>query len=612
MKGYWHFPAIAAACSILTIALNTYALAVALFIWLSYLYYFKHLRIFPIVLSFLSFLFFSAYIPSIDDTIEEIVSNPLAIQSTGKIISSITKTDKRISFTIKNDKKQSVLVVLFLKKDEASVPYNELKHGAVCTINGVESDASTARNPGQFDYSLFLKKQGITKQLTVKSAEHIKCEGSSKLLHRIHKMRNVMTEYINEAANEKTAPWINALIFGERALLDEDTVDLFNRWSLSHLLAISGLHIGIIVAIMYTLFVRFNIVTKEKALWIVLLFLPLYSFLAGSQPSVLRATMMTTFVIVLKKFDYHLRIGDVISIIFLIYILFDKYIVYQLGFQFSFVVTFALILSREWFGQTNVRLYQLFQISFVSQMAILPLYIVHFSTFHPLSIFLNVVVVPYFTLFVLPYLFVLLVLSIFPSFVFHMVENMFIWTHDLFLTFLKAVDKWTYFPFITGEISLHWIIVYCILFVIFMYNLQIKQIKQAFYYGCCIVVLVIWLPLRPYFSPVGVVTMLDIGQGDAFIIELPYRNGVFIVDAGSEFSFTSNEPNNKVYKQIIRPYMHSRGIHTVDAVFLSHEDIDHVGSLNYIIDDLIINEVIISNAYEMDLALEKKLRKKGV
>src|SRR5690625_6775407 len=79
--------------------------------------------------------------------------------------------------------------------------------------------------------------------------------------------------------------------------------------------------------------------------------------------------------------------------------------------------------------------------------------------------------------------------------------------------------------------------------------------------------------------------MLDIGQGDAFVIELPYRKGVILIDAGASFSFKDFKPSERVYSQIIQPYFYYRGITDIDAIIVSHEDIDHNGSIPFIVED---------------------------
>src|SRR5699024_11755553 len=116
-------------------------------------------------------------------------------------------------------------------------------------------------------------------------------------------------------------------------------------------------------------------------------------------------------------------------------------------FQLSFAVTFGIILSQKWVGASNTSLESLLKISFVSQMVILPLQIHYFSIFDPSSILLNLIVVPYFTLFAIPILFFLLFLSLIPFvltwmfvFVFHFfLENLFTFFIFVDVTFIYSL-----------------------------------------------------------------------------------------------------------------------------------------------------------------------------
>src|SRR5699024_10525890 len=123
--------------------------------------------------------------------------------------------------------------------------------------------------------------------------------------------------------------------------IDEDVTGLFQKWSLSHILAISGLHVGLVVGLLYLLLVKLNIVTKEKAEWLMICFLPFYVLLAGGEPSVKRACGMVLLFIILNKIKLRFSVTDTLSIVFLLLIIFDKFIVYHAGFQLSFAVTFG-------------------------------------------------------------------------------------------------------------------------------------------------------------------------------------------------------------------------------------------------------------------------------
>lgn len=615
MKGYWHIAALSVVVSVLTIIFENYWFVIVLFLWLCYLFYYKRLGKLPLLIALTFFLFFSFYIPTIDKT-----ENSTHIKDThqqifhGKIVRPLLISPTKVDFIIKDEISNQKLLVIYFPNDDGALnrgKYKELAHGATCTISGQTDEPSVSRNPGQFDFSYYLKSQGLSGQVIVSNLTDIQCDGSS-FFNKIYSFRTKILYYVSESMSKETAAWLSALVLGDDSLLDESIVDLFQRWGLSHILAISGLHIGLFVGIVYFLIVKLNFVTKEKAQWMMIFFLPIYALIAGGQPSVLRASIMVLIFIILNRIKLKLSVTDALSIVFIVLILFDKYIVYHVGFQLSFAVTFGLVLSRDLISSTPSTFYQGLQISFISQMMILPFQFAYFSLFQPLSILVNVIVVPYFSLLVIPLMFLMLFISPLPHTFIGFIDHTFVNTQHLFIKMIEWIDRIANYPFVIGDFPVMVAVVYYFMFYFCMYYLQRRKLVDAFKYGFLLTILLIGLVLRPYFSPVGTVTMLDIGQGDAFVIELPYRRGVFLIDAGSRFSFTDFEPTTKVYKHIIKPYLYSRGITEIDAILISHEDIDHMGSVDFLIEDMSVDQVIISQYYELGIEQERLWEKQGV
>ncbi|WP_461181384.1 DNA internalization-related competence protein ComEC/Rec2 [Virgibacillus kimchii] len=599
MKGYWHLPAAAAVVCILSVHLGYGILFICFFIWLIWLHVSNRLGKIPIILSLTCYIFFYIHIPSIDLHTAE-MNEPAQETINGIISSEADITKKKVEFTLQKENGYKILILYFPpQKDTPDFShYTELKYGASCIVHGKEEIPDESRNPGEFNYREYLLTRGITKQVIISSLDDLSCEGSA-FLHHFYSLRLTLYQYVGENVSAFTAAWLNALVLGNDTGIGEETIDLFQRWSLSHILAISGLHIGIIVSLVYFLLIKLNITTKEKAASIMLLILPVYALLAGGAPSVWRASGMVLLFIMLNKFRLRLSLTDVLSIVFLLFIVFNPYIIYHVGFQLSFAVTFALLLSGKWISSSNYMLFKSMQISFVAQMMILPLLIAYFSYFQPLSILLNVVVVPYFTFFVIPFMFIFLLTSPF-SILTNVFDQFFMFVHQYFLDFIEWIDAYLNFPWITGSMPFYFIVAYYAFFFLMMLHLERNNRKKAFMFGVCISLLMLCLLVRPYLSPEGRITMLDIGQGDAIVIELPYRRGVIMIDAGSRFSFEDMEASNTVYKQIIKPYLYSRGIRKIDAVFLSHEDIDHMGSVTYMVKELEIDQILISDYYELD------------
>src|SRR5699024_5931116 len=246
-----------------------------------------------------------------------------------------------------------------------------------------------------------------------------------------------------------------------------------------------------------------------------------------------------------------------VSWLFIILIIINPSLLNHIGFQFSFAVTFSLLISLKWLNQTNNRISQSFKISFISQMIILPLQLHYFSVFQPLSIFLNVIFILFLTILC------------------ELLYYIFVGMHTMFVDTLLNLYILFSDYFVIGDLSfVHFLIYYLILFM-FMWAIEKNKIKYSVILVTIFVIFILFLNNKEVFSPEGRVTMLDIGQGDAIVIELPYRKGVFMMDIGSSFSFTDMKPSSKVYKQVIKPYLYHRGIDSVDGIFLSHDHLDH-------------------------------------
>ncbi|MBU5466455.1 DNA internalization-related competence protein ComEC/Rec2 [Virgibacillus sp. MSJ-26] len=561
---------------------------------------FKRLGKTVILLSLTSSLFFIFHIPSLPDNHSsvDLIESSNNLTLIGKITGIVANKERSVQFYFQTENpSQKYLAIYFPNSNNNSntKPIKSLNTGATCQITGNIVIPEKNTNPGEFNYQHYLKTQGMQFQLVIDSLTDIQCEGISTL-GKIYESRETIQDYMLNTYSKDTAAWIVALILGDDSLLEERTIDLFRDWSISHLLAISGLHVGLIVALIYFILIKTGIMTKEKAQWFMLFFLPIYALLAGGEPSVWRASIMVFLFIVFSKLKLKLSVSDVVSIVFLLLIFFDGYIIYHIGFQFSFIVTFSLILSRDWLIQTSSRFFQLINISFVSQMVILPFQFIYFSMVQPLSILLNVIVVPYFSFLIIPGMFLMGILSPLP-FIPSMLDKLFLLLHERFLILLELLDKKLNYPWVNGSFPLMFIILYYVIICMLMISINRKELVQAFKYGVTLTLFITALLIRPYFSPYGSVTMLDIGQGDAFIIELPYRQGVIFMDAGATFSFSEMDFTDRVYEQIIKPYLYSKGIQSIDAIFISHEDMDHMGSVDVLVEEFSVDQIYISPYY---------------
>ncbi|WP_338157638.1 DNA internalization-related competence protein ComEC/Rec2 [Piscibacillus halophilus] len=453
-------------------------------------------------------------------------------------------------------------------------------HGSSCIVKSYIQTPNAATNPGQFNYQQYLANQGI---LYVSfDTEILKCQGRSFLSH-FFEWRYVIQQNIINQISEQSYAWINALLFGQREGLPDDIIKSFQYWGLSHLLAISGLHVGIFLGICYVVLSKWTRLTIEQSKWLILVIIPIYIIIAGAQPPVLRAGLMAIFVIVLSFMKQSkLDVTDILSIVFMVLLIVDPYLMYQLSFQFSFAVTFALILSRKLLKNDSWLMISL-KVSLISQLVILPLQFYYFYFTNVLSFAMNLIYVPYFSILVLPFLLsITLSVFIFPDKVVAFLDYAFIMIHEKMMKVILLIGEPSFAQWVVGQPNLVIMVVYGILFLWFMYSWEAGYLKRA---GVISILMVgLWyIQLGSHYIDKSLkITVLDVGQAESIVIELPNRSGIYVVDVGEEIRFNSGH-EHKNFNDIIKPYLWSKGISRIDGIIISHYDTDHAGSLEQII-----------------------------
>ncbi|MFD1412884.1 DNA internalization-related competence protein ComEC/Rec2 [Oceanobacillus jeddahense] len=606
MTGYWHFPAIASVLAILYLILDMKWLLLLFIVWLLWLKLLKKMNRTVWLITIFSFLTFVYIVPVVPQT--EYEESSIAAEVTGNIEGEVKASSKQIQFTLQPlHHSTKLLVTYFPEKEEnyRDIPLeHSLFHGSRCTIHQQIEIPPSSTNPAQFDFRHFLLQKQITHQAVLQDFNDIECISEKGMLSFLYQLRTDLLNRMEDTWSEDTAVWINAIVFGDASAMEESITELFQRFGLSHIIAISGTHVTLVIAFLYLMLVKGNIITKEKTYLFLMVFLPVYSVLAGANPPVLRAAIMMVGLLIFQKYRWKFPYSDLLCIVFMIFILWDPYIIYHVGFQFSFAVTFSILLSQKWISQSKSPVWKVFQVSFIAQMAILPLQIYYFNIFHPLSIFMNLMVIPYFTFFVIPVMYVFAVISFLPDKMIIFLNDIFVFIHERTLQFIGWIDQTLFPPMYLDKLSIISVIIYFVCFLLFMQFLEYKQEKAAAIIGIIFILPILMTASKPYFQDEGIVTMFDMGQGDAILVEAAKREAVVMIDAGAAFHFEDMEPTRGVYKNIIRAYFHQRGIKELDAIIISHDDVDHFGSVRFILEEVNVQELIVSPYFDVTLLEE--------
>jgi len=327
----------------------------------------------------------------------------------GRVIEQTAKTDFDTTFKIKvisadHQKVNGEMLCFFPSKISSDIikaiePNNELVFIAKC------EPIAPPKNPYQFDYKTYMERKGIYWRAYIQSIGHINQNSKSKeIKSHIEYLRNYLANTIDKHFNNESASVLKTLLLGKRNDLDEELYQNYVDAGAVHILAISGLHVGIITSILLFFLQKIpNTLLSYRLIRYLTLSIGLWAFalIAGSSPSVLRATLMFNLIgLSLLIRDKGGRFDSLmLSMLFLLLI--NPSYLYDVSFQLSYaavfsILTFYPIALRWWFPENKyVRyLWSLVAVGFTAQIVVIPISLYYFHQFSILFFISNLVVVP--------------------------------------------------------------------------------------------------------------------------------------------------------------------------------------------------------------------------
>lgn len=447
-------------------------------------------------------------------------------------------------------------------------------HKSQFLITGTFEDPSPPSHKFSFNMEAYLKNNGARKILSIESISRITEENMG--LNKIEDRRALLKDHIREHFPQSLSTEAEALLIGEREKMSVDEQRIYQTLGISHLFAISGLHVAIAAGLLYFLLVRAGI-RIETALLFMLIVLPLYAILAGSAPSVWRAVSMVSAVLLGRLLQFRISPAHILLISFTAFILINPYVLYKIGFQLSYGACFGIIYSWKFLSVSGSAFIKGLVVTFISQFTLYPLLLFHFYELSLSAFIVNSLFVPLYTLVILPANFFLLFLTFLfqpaADFVFYFYEPL-----------RNRLGDWTFWlstlPYQMWNPGKPHTAVLAVMAasVLLFYALAEKRFSWK----------LVWIPLlpallisiAPYADPRLKLTFLDVGQGDSAVIELPHRKAVYLVDSGGVLRFDQEDfqKRGKPYeigRQVVTPYLKGKGISSIDAMVLSHPDADH-------------------------------------
>lgn len=278
----------------------------------------------------------------------------------------------------------------------------EVIPGACVQIAGTIDLPKQKRNPGCFDYRLYLRSLGIRTVMTAQRIEPA-VDGKHSLLRRaagtfagrLYVYKEAFLERLSAQADPKTTTLLRAILFGEKGELDEDVMESFRRNGTAHILAVSGLHVGIIYAFLLKLLSLIPVPAGGRSReWLFLgligSFFLCYMILASFSPSVVRAVVMVLLHAFAKSSGRRYDLNSAAFAVFIAVLVHNPFMLFNTGFQMSFLSVLSMCLIIPFVK----KLYSGILLASLSvQIGLGPFVMYHFHVLSLLAVFINVPVI---------------------------------------------------------------------------------------------------------------------------------------------------------------------------------------------------------------------------
>lgn len=498
--------------------------------------------------------------------------------------SKYTKDDKEfIGIVTKYEVKEDKMTIKIKAKEKLLITYkyqdkefNNLSYGDKIKVKGTLITPSKNTNQNTFNYQKYLYYKKI--YYLVEATSINKIANNHNYLYTI---KNTLYQKINKL---KSSNYIKTLLFCDNTL-SKEIKESYRINGISHLFSVSGMHINFFVSIIY---LYLNKITYNKRIKYLItnIFIITYLILFPSS-SLLRSAVMS----ILYSINYLLKLKikkiDILLLTLGVSLLINPFIIYDLGYIYSYTITFFLVLSSSTLKKKN-KINKIIYISLLSFLVSIPITIYNSYEINIISILLNIILVPIISIIILPLTILTYIFPILDSI-------LYLFTNTL-ETISLFISKINITKIIFPKPSLLIIVLYYIIFLLSYQN------KKYFYLN---IILLIIIYIYPYLNSNFEVVMFEVGEADCHLIKYPYNKNTILIDTGK---------NEYKIKNEVIPYLKSIGIKKIDYLIITHGDEDHIGGSITLINNFQVKNVILNKGTFTDIEKEliKNLNKKKI
>ncbi len=542
-----------------------------------------------------------------------------------------------------DDPVQTVSTKVLIRFDEL-IP---LRYGRKLTLTGVLHQPDTKRNPGGFDYRAYLARQNVYGIISHQGLLRLGDQVGFPPLRWIEALRlgteriidDVYGKYKDTETSGLHAQLLKGILLGKRGDLPTETLDIFRNSGTFHVLAVSGLHVGLIAMFCFVAFSKFRIPTLPYRIppkvvsLLTIVAIVIYACLVGFRPSVFRAALMATLYLFARIIDRDADIYNLLAVAALALLVLNPTQVWDVGFQLSFVAVVAIVYfvqkmekpiqklwdtseSDEISGLVKYKKLALkwlvlsYLVTFAAQLGTSPFIAYHFYRSYPLGIIVGPFAVGLVSLIV-----GVGMTSVLVGFIFlPLAKILAVFNHTIMFIFLKLIgffgQEWGIMKIAPPSFGL--IVVYIALILgITHWRYVYQQWRTASLIGLSVFAIWVWDSAFHEQGRLLEVVTLDVGQGDAAIVRFP-DGKTMLIDGGIQRSYYDEKRQRLVEydvgERVIEPFLDANGIRQLDLVVLSHPDLDHGGGLAYILQNYKVMRVIGIADMQLEASTHKRLR----
>ena len=544
---------------------------------------------------------------TVDDAITgQLVLNPNQLKVNGDLVTGTATLEA-------GTKHEKVFFYYVLESESEQRAFLQLRQVVRVSFEGTIEEIEHARNKGNFDAKNYYLSLGVMHALKV---ERLNSGMKSVPGFRsfVEYLRSWLLQGIRSQKDSRIKQYTLALLLSDRSGFSEEEWEQYKQLGLLHLLAISGLHISLMVACIERLCWRSGI-TREKTRGLLVLFVVFYGFVIGWNISGTRAIGMVVFAAVSKPFIKKRGSTQMDCLLWMAIasILVWPGILLNVAFQLSYGLTAIIIFLSKWQRAVLPRIRANVWVPIGMSLIALPLLCQYFFYWNALSILLTALFSMLFEMLLFPLLTAYLVAVLFGvvpliglltsvgEVVLSGVSRALTFCQQLsFTKFTLGIwDKWEVVLYLTILIAI---------------GILFERRRMTMKKGVLSILAILALLIEvPYHWGTELV-MVDVGQGDSILLLAPGWNQATLIDTGGLSDFKQKEAwrNRKKKDQGITtvvPALQAEGLSELSQVMLSHGDEDHVGNLKTIAKHLTIRQLIIGKGMEK-IPLMQEMKKK--